>query len=154
MELSCDICGANHVKAQILLEGAKLLACSRCMKSGKIIHYFREDDSGPLKPMPAKPLPKNAATDEEIVEDWGTIIRKARQKRGLTIEQLASRVMERGNYMHAIESGRIMPTLETAKKIEKELKIKLIEKPEVSGPSIGVKKSFQEPTLGDMLGNE
>ena len=62
MELSCDICGAKHVKAQILLEGAKLLACSRCMKGGKILHYFREDDSGPLKPMSAKPLPKNAAT--------------------------------------------------------------------------------------------
>lgn len=154
MELSCDICGANHVKAQILLEGAKLLACSRCMKSGKIIHYFREDDSGPLRPMPAKPLPKNAATDEEIVEGWGEIIRKARQSRGLTIEELASRVMEKGNYMHAIESGRIMPTLETAKKIEKELKIKLVEKPEVSGPSLGAKKSFQEPTLGDLLGSE
>ncbi len=152
MELSCDICGANHVKAQILLEGAKLLACSRCMKGGKVIHYFREDDSGPLKPVSAKPLPANAATDEEIVENWGEIIRKARQKKGWTIEQLASQIMEKGNYMHAIESGRIMPTLETAKKLEKELKIRLVEKPEVSGPAINAKKSFQEPTLGDMLG--
>ncbi len=153
MELSCDICGSKHIKAQILLEGAKLLACSRCMKSGKIIHYFRDDETseGPLRPMPPKHLPKSAATDEEIIENWGEVIRKARQKAGLTIEELASRIMEKGNYMHAIESGRIMPTLDTARKIEKELKIKLIEKPEVGGPSTSSAKGFQEPTLGDMV---
>ncbi len=126
------------------------------MKGGKIIHYFRDsDDSGaPLKAMPAKPLPKNAATDEEIVENWGEVIRKARQKAGLTIEQLASRIMEKGNYMHAIESGRIMPTLETAKKLQKELKIILIEKPG-SGPSnVTSVKNFKEPTLEDMLEQE
>jgi putative transcription factor len=156
MDLSCDICGNSPIRAQILIEGAKMLACSRCMKGGKVIHYFREgdDSSEPLRAMPAKPLPKNAATDEEIIENWGTAIRKARQKAGLTIEQLASRIMEKGNYMHAIESGRIMPTLETAKKIQKELKIILIEKPG-SGPStVTSVKNFKEPTLEDMLEQE
>jgi len=126
------------------------------MKGGKILHYFKDsDDSGqPLQAMPAKALPKNAATDEEIIENWGEVIRKARQKAGLTIEQLASRIMEKGNYMHAIESGRIMPTLETAKKIQKELKIILIEKPG-SGPSnVTSVKNFKEPTLEDMLEQE
>lgn len=151
-ELSCDICGRTPIRAQILIEGAKLLACASCMKSGKILHMFRDVEPGaPLRPAPRK-LPENAATEEEIVENWGEIIRKARQKRSITIEELASRISERVNYMHAIESGRIMPTLETAKKIEKELKITLVEKPEVGGSSDMSKKgSFKEPTLEDML---
>jgi len=155
-ELSCDICGNTPIRAQILLEGAKLLACARCMKSGKIIHLFSDEESagGILKARPAY-LPPSAATDEEIVENWGAVIRKARQKANLTIEELASRISERANYMHAIENGRIMPTLETAKKIEKELKIKLIEKPEAGGSAnLSAAKSFKEPTLEDMLEQE
>lgn len=155
MELSCDICGGSPIRAQILLEGAKLLACGRCMRSGKILHMFREDagEGEPLRPVSRKP-PASAGTDEEIVENWGAIIRKARQKRGLTIDQLASQVMEKANYMHAIESGRIMPTLDTAKKLEKELKITLIERPEAGPSAASSAKSFKEPTLEDMLGNE
>ena len=151
MDLSCDICGGKPIRAQILLEGAKLLACSRCMKGGKVIHYFRDEDDVAREP-PPPPMPRSLGSGEEIIENWGDAIRKARQKKKLTIEQLAARIMEKGNYMHAIENGRIMPTVEVAKKLEKELDIKLIEKPASGGPSsVPSGRQFKEPTLEDML---
>jgi putative transcription factor len=138
------------VRAQILLEGAKLLVCSRCMRSGKIIHRFYEDE--PEKEVPQYRTPVQEA--EEVVEDYAKRIKEARQKARLPIAVVAERISEKESYLQAIEGGRLTPTLDVAKKLEKELGIKLIEKGEASAaPSASApsKKKFSEPTLGDML---
>ncbi len=152
-DLSCDICGHPNVKAQILLEGAKLLACGRCAKSGKILHYFKEDED---VEKPIVQAPKSVGPEEEIVEGFGDAIRRARQKKKLTIEQLAESIQERANFLHAIETERLKPTIPVAKKLEKELGIKLIDSESGgSGPSTaGSTVQFKEPTLGDMLTKE
>jgi len=150
-ELSCDICGGTPIRAQILLEGAKLLACGRCMRSGKIIHRFHEDEPG--KPI-AQSQPSAEAT-EEIVEDYAKIIKGARQKAKLPVAVVAERIREKESYLHAIENGRLAPTLDVAKKLEKELGIKLIEKVEGSaGATVASSAKFSEPTLGDMLSGD
>jgi putative transcription factor len=124
------------------------------MKGGKVIHFFRDEEE-PSRAASAPPMPKSLGSGEEIVENWGDVIRKARQKKKLTIEELASRIMEKGNFMHAIENGRVRPTIEVAKKLEKELGIKLIEKLEAKGSSsMSTGKQFKEPTLEDMLEKE
>jgi len=146
-ELYCDICGNGPVKAQILLEGAKLLACARCMRSGKIIHRFHEDQP---KEIPQKR--SSVAPSEEIIVGYGKIIRSAREKAKLPISVVAERIREKESYLHAIENERLKPTLSVAKKLEKELNIKLIEKVEDStAPSVPLSGKFSEPTLGDMI---
>lgn len=149
-DLSCDICGQPNVKAQILIEGAKLLVCGRCAKSGKILHYF--DDEQIQKPIIT--APKSIGAEEEVVEGFGEIIRKARQKKKLSIEELAKLIQEKSNFLHAIESERLKPTITVAKKIEKELGVKLIEIMSAVAPSSVSQNNFQEPTLGDMISRE
>ncbi|MBD3210065.1 TIGR00270 family protein [Candidatus Micrarchaeota archaeon] len=148
-ELSCDICGRTPVRAQILLEGAKLLACARCMKSGKIIHRFDEGEQAKEAPPPPSPM----AASEEVVEDYAKRIREARQKAKIPIAVVAERISEKESYLHGIETSRLTPTIEVARKLEKELGITLIEKVEASSaPSAAAaKKKFSAPTLGDML---
>lgn len=146
-ELSCDICGNTPVRAQILVEGAKLLACARCMKTGKVIHRFHEEE--PTQAPESRPT---GEATEEIVEDYAKIIKTARQKMKLHLSVVAERIREKESYLHAIENGRLSPTIEVAKKLEKELGIKLIEKVESStGPSASSSSKFSEPTLGDMV---
>ena len=154
-ELSCDICGATPIRAQILLEGAKLLACGRCAKSGKILHYFRDEEEAERPHAMSGPPPKSIGQEEEVVEGFGEIIRKARQKKKITIEELGLKIQEKANFLHAIETERLKPTVPVAKKLEKELGIKLIESSSgrVSASELGQgKKQFQEPTLGDFKG--
>jgi len=146
-ELYCDICGKGPVRAQILLEGARMLACGRCMRSGKILHRF--DDEGSIKPRPA---PATVGGGDEIVEGYGKIIRSAREKAGIPVAVIAERIKEKENYLKAIEQERFMPTIEVARKLEKELNIKLVEKVDkVVAPSTSGKAGFSEPTLADMI---
>lgn len=146
-DLTCDICGNSPVRAQILLEGAKLLACARCMRGGKVLHRF-DEGGAPI----AKPPPSAVETSEEVVEGYGKLIKRAREKAGLPVAVVAERIKEKESYLAAIEQERFMPTLDVARKLEKELGIRLIEK--VAGPVGGPTTkagSFSPPTLADMI---
>ncbi len=149
-ELYCDICGKTPVRAQILLEGAKLLACARCMKSGKIIHRFYDDEGGEAIPQQRASAMKS---EEDIVEGYGKIIRNARERAKLPLSVIAERVKEKESYLNAIENERLKPTVAVAKKLEKELGIKLVEKVEqaIAPSAASSTKKFSEPTLGDLL---
>jgi len=147
-ELYCDICGGAPVRAQILIEGAKLLACARCMRGGKVIFRFEEEGA-----LPSLSGASAAESSEEIVEDYAKIIRNARERIKLPLSVVAERINEQESYLHALEGGRLAPTMEVAKKLEKELGIRLVEKVAGVAPSLAASgsRSFSEPTLADML---
>jgi putative transcription factor len=148
-ELFCDICGKGPVRAQILLEGARLLACASCMRGGKVLHRFEDGEAPVARPVSA---PSSVETSEEIAEDCGRIVKAAREKSGVPLAVVAERIREKESYLHAIELGRLMPTLEVARKLEKELGVRLVEKTQgVAGPAAQGPKSFSPPTLGDMI---
>ena len=89
---------------------------------------------------------------EEIVEDYAERIKDAREKMGLTRELLATMVGEKVSTIRRIETGTLEPTVTLAKKLEKVLKIKLVEVYEEE--EISSRKSYSEefePTLGDLV---
>ena len=145
-DLYCDICGKSPVRAQILIEGAKLLACGACMRSGKILIRFDEEPK--VAPVEKSPM----ESSEEIVEGYGRSIKNAREKLQLPLSVVAERINEKESFLHAIEGERLPPTIEVARKLEKELGIKLVEKvaASVSGTA-SPSKGFSAPTLGDMV---
>lgn len=147
-ELYCDICGKTPVRAQILVEGAKMLACASCMRSGKVLHRFEEDQPPPS--VAAGTIVMESA--EEITEGYGRKIINARERLKLPLSVVAERLKEKESYLHAIEHERLMPTIEVARKLEKELGIKLVEKVSATVTSSGpAQKRFSEPTLADMV---
>jgi putative transcription factor len=151
-DLYCDICGRQPVRGQILLEGAKLLVCGSCMRSGKILHRFEDDEIGsePSEPIQVRNTP-SFDRGEEIIEDAAKLIRSTREKMKLPLQVMAERLNEKESYLQGVEGGRVQPSLELARKLEKELNIKLIEKTrEEVTTSVSVKK-FTPPTLGDMI---
>jgi len=130
-----------------------MLACGRCMKSGKIIHRFYDDDIVGDPVVSHNRPPVTVSSGQDIVEGYGQIIKSAREKSKLPLSVVAERVSEKESYLHALENERLRPTIEVAKKLEKELNVKLIE--EISEAQqispAGSSKSFSEPTLADML---
>jgi len=153
-KLSCDICGRTDARAVILVEGAKMVACGNCMRSGKVLYRLDEEGEVPAAPEMAKRAVMEET--EEIGEGFGKKIKAARDKMGLKLAIVAEKINERESYLDAIENERMVPTFSVAKKIERELGVKLIEKNtrEVTTESSPARGRFSEPTLGDVLVTE
>ncbi|MBS7605289.1 TIGR00270 family protein, partial [Candidatus Bathyarchaeota archaeon] len=82
--------------------------------------------------------------DLEIIEDFGSIIKKAREKLGLTPEDLGKMIGEKESVIKKIEGGKIIPDIRLAAKLERALKIKLL----VKQPEINFDRSISNLTKG------
>lgn len=89
-----------------------------------------------------------------LVTDFGPRIHKARDAKGWTHDQLGNKVSARVPELKHIEAGKLRPSDDVAKKMERELGITLFEKVEGPAPAIsGVKKPGPSAglTIGDLL---
>jgi putative transcription factor len=109
------------------------------------------------KPAPArapKRTPKKAAPlldDMVLIEEYAESIRKARQKKNFSQEELAQKVGERVSTLQSIESGRLKPTRKTIRGLERELDISLLE-PIGSVPlKVTRERGGAGTTLGDVV---
>jgi putative transcription factor len=165
-EVRCEVCGHKIHTEPItaIIEGARLTVCVECSKHGKIV---TQDDYTPkakstaaAKPAPHLPfmvqkrteIPKVQIT-QEIVEDYSTRIRQAREKLGLTHEDLGKKINEKSSVIGKLETGKMEPNNILATKLEHALKIKLLtpvteEKPQQ--PTLK-KTADREMTLGDLI---
>jgi putative transcription factor len=88
-----------------------------------------------------------------LTEDYGTRIRKAREKLGFSHEDLGKKLNEKVSLLRKIETGKMTPSDKLAAALEHVLKVRLIvpakeEKvPEAKIP----KASSRELTLGDLV---
>jgi len=132
--MDCEICGNAAGKGKkILLDGGKLIVCDECASFGEEII----EEEKPAKALAAAVLREKAFSPVpekefdlglDIVPDFGKIVRKARELKGLTVKELAIKIFERESLLHRIENQSIRPSDEIIKKLEKELKIELKQK--------------------------
>lgn len=142
----CEICGNSEARFIVLIEGAKLGACGKCARGGQILSSLYGNDEVQEQRIARK------VEEEEIVEGYGKIIKKARENTNLPIKELARKINESEGFLDHIEKEKMRPTIKVAKKLEKELGIKLIEKTtDVSATPSSKKTKFTEPTLADLL---
>ncbi|MEM4263660.1 MAG: multiprotein bridging factor aMBF1 [Candidatus Woesearchaeota archaeon] len=152
--MNCDICGRDAPLYTILVEGSELKVCERCSSTGKIIK--KPEIALPIKKSNKQEPIKKAKTVKElvetIVEDYATRIRKAREKTGMTQKEFAKKINEKESIVHKLETGSFEPPVALAKKLEKLLKIKLIEQTEQEKEIVQEKKEKSEGlTIGDIL---
>jgi putative transcription factor len=161
--LRCEVCGrkihGSPIKA--VIEGAKLMVCVECSKYGKII---REEEVGLGQRVPKKvPVPFSARTrkktvvakveiTQEVVEGYHAKIRQAREKLGLSHEELGKKINEKASVLSKLETGKMTPNNMLVTKLEHVLKIKLLvpikeEKISQDMPKL----PNRETTLGDLI---
>ncbi len=111
----------------------------------------------PAKPAPLKktrpPRTRSAPLidDMVLIEGYAEVIRKARQKKRLSQDELAQKVGERISTLQSIEAGRLKPTRKTIRGLERELDISLLE-PISPVPLVTMRdRSAPGPTLGDIV---
>ncbi|MEM1666659.1 MAG: multiprotein-bridging factor 1 family protein [Nitrososphaerota archaeon] len=73
--------------------------------------------------------PKSLMPMEKIdyVEGFHVRIKNARERMGLSQEELAAQLNEKATLIKKIEQGEVKPSIELARKLEKFLKIQIIE---------------------------
>ncbi|MBN1245094.1 TIGR00270 family protein [Candidatus Bathyarchaeota archaeon] len=160
--MRCEVCGRRIHGAPIraLIEGAKLTVCIECSKHGKIIieeevEFGQRTPKKPLTPVSfvqKKPAQAKVDITQEIVEGYDSKIRQAREKLGLSHEELGKKINEKASVLSKLETGKMTPNNLLVTKLEHTLKIKLLVPIKEEKISEGFPKSpNRETTLGDLI---
>jgi len=94
------------------------------------------------------------AEDYEYVEGFGSLVRRARESLGLSQEELASLIKEKATVIRKIEQGELHPPIDLAKRIEKVLKIRIVQASVEENPPVKVPRGQPGEatyTLEDLL---
>ncbi|MBW2969872.1 multiprotein bridging factor aMBF1 [Candidatus Woesearchaeota archaeon] len=138
---ACDLCGKDTQLFSAIVEGSRLNVCSTCGKFGKVLRkqvVFKK-----------KPVEKPEEPVEVVVSDYAKLIKDAREKKNLTQKDFARFLNEKESVVQKLENGVLVPPLSMARKLEKLLRVKLVEVEEESAVAPG--KSSGPLTIGDIL---
>lgn len=148
--MMCDMCGQESATLiPTLVEGTELNLCSNCSKFGKRIR----------KPvLRDKPIKSKSTVQEEepeeiemIRSDYAKIIRDKRSDMGLKQEELAKMIAEKEAIISKMESGSFEPSINLARKMERMMKISLIETHKIAPGKASKTEPKKEFTLGDFV---
>lgn len=139
----CDMCGSHDEMFRAEVEGAILNLCGKCSKFGKVLGQVR---IAPVE-RTRKPEPEIA---QIITDDYPAKIRAARERLGLTQKEFASRLNEKESLIHQLESGSMEPSILLARKLERFLRVRLVEEYQESH-SAQKGAGEQGFTLGDFI---
>ena len=145
--MKCELCGSKEATLIASVEGARLNLCIKCGSYGKVIGKIMLPEHT-QKEMPKPPQDKELT--ESIVPDYSRLIKEKREALKLTQEDFAKHISEKLSLVHKIETGHIEPSMPLARKMEKFLKIRLVEEIRENGEKPAGSKSGAL-TIGDIL---
>ncbi len=167
LEYQCELCGrALPVPGTpVRIEGSILNVCFDCEKYGIPVERSKGVSSGkkpafvsqstrqsPRRSSSRPRRTRSGRPEKILVEDYGDRIREARQKKGWSHQTLSRRIREAVTMLQNIETGKLRPSDEVVKKLERELGISLME--EVTDfenvPKVG-SSGPKSTTLGDII---
>ena len=158
--MECEICGKpvpenNPIRAKI--EGSVMVVCKECSKLGTIQKAppkpkFRQQPKGKKQNTARnRNYSRNDEPTEELIEDFAIEIRKARESKNWSREDLGKKINERVSVITRIETGKMTPDTKLTKKLEKALNIKLLEKVNNVDLNQFISSSSGERTLGNIM---
>jgi putative transcription factor len=152
MQVQCEVCGSEirgppHYK---IIEGGRMTVCARCAGYGSRDWDPRQRRAPVRRPRQRPRSEVEAAEGLEVVEDYGEKIRKARQKRRLTVEEFAKQIQEKESVIKKLEKEELTPDRNLIRKLRNALGVELLVVGETaSAPVMG--KPSRGRTLGDIM---
>jgi putative transcription factor len=166
--MRCEVCGRkiHETPNKVIIEGAKLTVCNECAKHGtatweegpkpRIMPQKQGTTAIPIQgpiQIRKRVIQARVDTSQEVVEDYSERIRQAREKLGLSHEDLGKKINEKETVLRKIETRKLSPNNLLVSKLEHTLKIKLLVPvvAEEKAPQNIPKISSRELTLGDLI---
>ena len=112
----CQVCG-KPASTEAFLEGARVWLCAKCLRFGKTVAV-----------RPRMPQARLGSSGEmEEIENPGEAVKRAREARRISVGDLAKKIFVNEKELMKIERGELVPSEGVARKLERELGIKLLE---------------------------
>jgi len=160
--MRCEVCGRRIIGPpfKAMIEGAKMLVCAECSKLGSV---YWEAKTEPRMKKVSKRLPQPVIAPRkqpsiiveesvELIDDFGAKVRRAREKLGLSHEDLGKKISEKVSVLRKIESRKMTPNNLLIEKLQHALKVKLmvpVSEPKVPSKALASSRP-SAPTLGDI----
>ncbi|MCE5214291.1 MAG: multiprotein bridging factor aMBF1 [Methanobacterium sp.] len=146
--MRCEICGKKVIgrPLRVKIDGSVMQTCKDCSKFGKV------QKEPPRSVRPRMP-PRSFRVREpsyEVSEEFNTTIRMAREKKGWSREDLAKKIYEKASVINRVESGKMIPDIKLARKLENALNIQLLDKIEDEQPEENISSRKGGTTIGDI----
>lgn len=134
--MRCEVCG-QEIRGQPyyrIIEGARMTVCGQCAPFGSKEWDPNRPKARRVRRRPTRTVspsrPRSeieAAEQMELVENYGELIRKTRQRKGMTVEDLAKKLNEKESVIKKLEKEQFNPPMNLIDKVSRELDIKLLE---------------------------
>lgn len=158
--MECEICGKpvpenNPIRAKI--EGSVMVVCKECSRLGKIQKappkpkFVKQEKTKKQTNTRSRNYSRRDEPTDELIEDFNVEIRKARESKNWSREDLGKKINERVSVIARIETGKMTPDNNLTKKFEKALNIKLLEEIDNIDLNQFVNNSSGERTLGNIM---
>lgn len=147
----CELCGKCEAEYRATVEGARLDVCFYCSKHGENVEKIRVESNKKPQSVNVTRSRTRAITELQLVDDYADRIQEALRKFNIGCDVIAEKMNEKESYIHRIMMGKTRPTEKVAKKIEKELNIKLYEETTLGGNAYVSTNKKKELTLGDLI---
>jgi putative transcription factor len=143
--MQCELCGKDTELFTAMVEGIQLRVCAGCGRFGKVFRKIQPPAATKAARVKSEPVQV-----ESVVSDYSNKIRAAREKRGLTQIDFAKLITVKESLIHKMETGHFEPPIDMARKMERILRITLVEVRQEEGV---VKQEKEEKTEGLTIGD-
>jgi putative transcription factor len=155
----CDMCSSPEKAYKIEVEGSILNVCEKCVSFGKVVGKIspkmpekkQKQLQKAAEKLAEEKAKKGTETVQLIVPNYYKIIKSARERTGLKQEELAKKIAEKESMIHKLESGIMKPDIPLARKLEKFLRIKIVESVEINDDVEEKRSPSEGLTLGDLI---
>ena len=120
--MGCEMCGKSVELFNTNVEEVVMKLCRPCSRFGKAVRTQKKIILQKKNPS------RKMEVIESLVPNAAKLVKNAREGLGLKQVELAKRIAERESIIQKIESGSFRPSTSLIKKLEKTLKITLLEK--------------------------
>ncbi len=143
----CDLCGKDNAATKAKIEGTILRVCTVCAAFGEIIKPDFRPQTTNYRPSTTDLKPQTSDL-KMITPDYAQKIKTAREKAGLTQEDVAQKINEKVTLIQKVEAGN-PPSMALAKKLEHFFAVQLIIP--YAEEQLQKTEKTAELTIGDIL---
>ena len=115
---SCDMCGRQGGLLTAEVEGVEMNVCQNCARFGTIKRKAE------TMRVPQKNMHKEQPF--RVISSYASVLRQTREKQGLSQEDFARLLQEKESIVAKWEQGRMPPSVEVARRLEKMLGVSLV----------------------------
>ncbi len=155
--MECELCGEQISRGnKTKVEGSIVVACDKCSRLGEVIQEVEQKKPEPPrksveKSVEGKRVDFSLGFREELIDDYGVAVRKARESRDMKQEELAKKINEPESVVKKIESMKMEPNNKIARKIENILNIRLFTRTLDEESKLPDMENSVDATLGDVM---